>query len=260
MEITERTIATAREKGVERFDDVLLVGGMTITPAIAQTLKERFGLDARLQDPHLAVAKGAALFALMKKVKVSMPGDEADAARPRAPRRRWPTSSGSASSRSRTWRPSTWRRSCRAPSGSRSSTARTPCSRSTRNRAREYISHLLTANTRLPADTGPQTFRTVADNQREVKLEVWEQAGSIASEELEHNTHIGEGILADLPRRPAGAPFQVVFHMTETGLLKVHGWEADSGREVRFEIQIGGLDEAEVQKATAAVARYEVSG
>ena len=78
MEITERTIATAREKGVERFDDVLLVGGMTITPSIAQTLKERFGLDARLQDPHLAVAKGAALFALMKKVKVSMAGDEAD--------------------------------------------------------------------------------------------------------------------------------------------------------------------------------------
>ena len=76
MEITERTIATAREKGVERFDDVLLVGGMTITPAIAQTLKERFGLDARLQDPHLAVAKGAALFALMKKVKVSMPGED----------------------------------------------------------------------------------------------------------------------------------------------------------------------------------------
>ena len=128
------------------------------------------------------------------------------------------------------------------------------------NRAREYISHLLTAKTRLPADTGPQTFLTVTDNQREVKLEVWEQAGSVASEELEHNTHIGEGILADLPRRPAGAPFQVDFHMTETGLLKVHGQEADSGREVRFEIQIGGLDETEVQKATAAVARYEVSG
>ena len=54
-------------------------------------------------------------------------------------------------------------------------------------RAREYISHLLTANTPLPADTGAKTFSTVADNQREVKLEVWEQAGSIASEELEHN-------------------------------------------------------------------------
>ena len=48
--------------------------------------------------------------------------------------------------------------------------------------------------------------------------------------------------------------------MTETGLLQVHGREAGSGREVRFEIQIGGLDEAAVQQAAAAVARYEVSG
>jgi molecular chaperone DnaK len=47
--------------------------------------------------------------------------------------------------------------------------------------------------------------------------------------------------------------------MTETGLLQVHAWEAD-GSDVRFEIQIGGLDEADVERATAAVARYEVSG
>ena len=63
MEITERTIATARDKGVERFDDVLLVGGMTSSPAVARTLKERFGLDAWRRDPNLAVAKGAALYA-----------------------------------------------------------------------------------------------------------------------------------------------------------------------------------------------------
>ena len=128
------------------------------------------------------------------------------------------------------------------------------------DRARDYIVHLLTANTPLPADTGPETFRTVKANQRQVSLEVWEQAGAVASKELEHNTHIGEGVLSDLPARPAGAPFQVVFHMTETGLLQGARPGAESGSEVRFEIQIGGLDEAEVRRATSAVARYEVSG
>ena len=260
MEITERTIATAREKGVERFDDVLLVGGMTITPAIAQTLKERFGLNARLQDPHLAVAKGAALFALMKKVKVSMPGGEADAAPAPGAVQEVADQLGISVEQVENMAAKHVATVVPRAFGLKVVDGKDPIFKIDPNRAREYISHLLTANTRLPADTGPQTFRTVTDNQREVKLEVWEQAGSIASEELEHNTHIGEGILADLPRRPAGAPFQVVFHLTETGLLKVHGWEADSGREVRFEIQIGGLDEAEVQKATAAVARYEVSG
>ena len=259
MQITERTIATAREKGVEQFDDVLLVGGMTITPSIAQTLKERFGLDARLQDPHLAVAKGAALFALMKKVKVSMP-DDGDVGPAPGAAQQLADQLGITLEQVENMVAKQVATVVPRAFGLKVVDRTDPIFKTDPNRAREYISHLLTANTRLPADTGPQTFLTVTDNQREVKLEVWEQAGSVASEELEHNTHIGEGILADLPRRPAGAPFQVDFHMTETGLLKVHGQEADSGREVRFEIQIGGLDETEVQKATAAVARYEVSG
>ena len=259
MEITERTIATAREKGVERFDDVLLVGGMTITPAIAKTLKERFGLDARLQDPHLAVAKGAALYALMKKVKVSMPGE--DGARPDGDAAREVADQlgisveqveNMAAKHVATVVPRAF--------GLKLVDTGDPVFKTDPDRAREYISHLLTANTRLPADTGPQTFATIYDNQRQVKLEVWEQAGSVASEELKHNTHIGEGVLADLPPRPAHAPFEVVFHMTETGLLKVHGYEASSGREVRFEIRIGGMDETKVRQAAAAVARYEVSG
>jgi molecular chaperone DnaK len=259
MEITERTIATARGKGVERFDDALLVGGMTLTPAVAETLKERFGLDARLQDPHLAVAKGAALFALMKKVKVSMPGEGEPDVAPAVAQQvadqlgiSVEQVQSMAAKRVATVVPRAF--------GLKVVDGDDPVFRTNPDRARSYISHMLTANTPLPADAGPSTFRTIVDNQREVRLEVWEQAGSIASEELEHNTHIGEGMLRDLPPRPAGAPFEVVFHMTETGLLTVHGWEAGSGREVRFEIQIGSLDDAEMQQATDAVARYEVSG
>jgi molecular chaperone DnaK len=259
MEITERTIATARQKGVNGFDDVLLVGGMSLMPVIAQTLKERFGLQARLQDPHLSVAKGAALFALMQKVKVSMldegeSSDNLQAAQEVADQLGISLAQVEdlASKRVATVVPRAF--------GIKVIDTRDPVFKTNPDLARQYIAHLLTANTPLPADTGEQTFRTTVDNQREVSLEVWEQAGSVASEELGHNTHIGEGMLTGLPSRPAGSPFQVIFHMTETGLLKVHGREAGSGREVRFEIQIGGLDEAEVRKAASAVARYEVSG
>jgi molecular chaperone DnaK len=259
MEITERTIATARQKGVNGFDDVLLVGGMSLMPVIAETLKERFGLQARLQDPHLSVAKGAALFALMQKVKVSMldegeSSDNLQAAQEVADQLGISLAQVEdlASKRVATVVPRAF--------GIKVIDTRDPVFKTNPDLARQYIAHLLTANTPLPADTGEQTFRTTVDNQREVSLEVWEQAGSVASEELGHNTHIGEGTLTGLPSRPAGSPFQVIFYMTETGLLKVHGREAGSGREVRFEIQIGGLDEAEVRKAASAVARYEVSG
>jgi molecular chaperone DnaK len=259
MEIAERTIATARQKGINGFDDVLLVGGMSLMPVIAQTLKERFGLQARLQDPHLAVAKGAALFALMQKVKVSMldegeSGDNLQAAQEVADQLGISLEQVEdlASKRVATVVPRAF--------GIKVVDSDDPLFRTDPDLARHYIAHLLEANTPLPADTGEQTFRTIADNQQEVRLEVWEQAGSVASGELGHNTHIGEGMLTQLPPRPAGAPFQVIFHMTETGLLKVHGREASSGREVRFEIQIGGLNDAEVREAASAVARYEVSG
>jgi molecular chaperone DnaK len=250
MQITERTIATAREKGVDHFDDVLLVGGMTLAPVIAETLRERFGLEARQHEPHLAVAKGAALFALMRMVKVSPPTDRQAV----ADKLDVPVEQVEAMAR--------WNVATVVPRafGLKVTDTTDPVSKTDPNRARRYIEHLLTANTPLPADTGPETFCTLVDNQTEVKLEVWEQAGAVASKELEHNTHIGEGVLSDLPPKPAGAPFQVTFHMTETGQLNVHGREADSGREVRFEIQIGGLDQAGVEQASQEVARLEVSG
>jgi molecular chaperone DnaK len=259
MDITERTIATAREKGVRAFDDVLLVGGMSTMPVIARTLRERFGLQARLQDPHLAVAKGAALFALMQQVRISLPGEGQSGADPQAAQRVADQLGISVeqvqemvSKRVATVVPRAF--------GIKVVDTRDPVFRTDPDSARRYVAHLLHANTALPADAGPETFRTIQDNQSEVLLEVWEQAGSKESEELEHNTHIGAGSLKDLPPKPAGAPFEVIFHMTEMGLLKVHGKEADSGQEVRFEIQIGRMGETEVRQAAQAVARYEVSG
>jgi tetratricopeptide (TPR) repeat protein/actin-like ATPase involved in cell morphogenesis len=71
IDITERTIATAREKGVDRFDDLLLAGGMTRMPVVAATLHKRLGLNPRLDAPDLAAAKGAALFALAKQLQGS---------------------------------------------------------------------------------------------------------------------------------------------------------------------------------------------
>ena len=62
------------------------------------------------------------------------------------------------------------------------------------------------------------------------------------------------------PRRPAGTPIEVTFFMSETGLLSVHATEPGSGSDVRFDLQIGDLDQAGMAKARESVARYHVSG
>lgn len=259
MEITERTLDTARRAGADRFDDVLLVGGMTLMPVIADTLRERFGLDPRRQDPILAVAKGAALFALMQQVKVRMSDGGAESAGAPDEVQEVANRLGITAEKVRALAEKRVTTVVPRAFGIKVTDSNDPLFRIDPGRARQYIAYLMAANRPLPAEVGPETFLTVTDNQREIVLEVWEQAGAVASEELEHNTRIGEVVLSDLPPRPAGTPFQVTFSMTETGMLQVHGMEADSGLEVRFQVQVGGLSEAQVQEAMSAVARYEVS-
>jgi molecular chaperone DnaK len=235
VRVTERAIAAARRKGVTTFDDVLLVGGMSRFPAVARVLKERFGFDARPHEPELAVAKGAVLFALAR-------------ARLAVPQLRRLAAARVAAVIPRAF-------------GVRGIDGRDPLAVSDPANARQIVVHLLPANTTLPADTGPYTFHTTIDNQRMVGVEVWEQVGPVESEDLAENRKVGEGMLRNLPPRlPARTPVEITFFMAETGLLTVHATEPGSGADLRFDLQIGDLDQAGMEQARQSVARYQVSG
>jgi molecular chaperone DnaK (HSP70) len=251
--VTERTISTARTRGTAQFDDVLLVGGMTRMPAVTKMLNDRFGLDAHRHDPDLAVAKGAALFALLRSIRPDdgQPGDLADVAA-----RTGLTVAeveSLASKRVATVIPRGF--------GVKGIDGRDPLAMTDPINARQIVLHLLPANTPLPADTGPYTLHTVLDNQRMVGIEVWEQTSPVESEDPGDNRKIGEGMLKHMPPGlPARTPIDVTFFMSETGLLTVHAAEPGSGRDLRFDLQIGDLDQAGMEKARKSVARYDVSG
>jgi molecular chaperone DnaK len=252
-DVTERTISTARTRGTAQFDDVLLVGGMTRMPAVTKMLNDRFGLDAHRHDPDLAVAKGAALFALLRSIRPDdgPPGDLADVAA-----RTGLTVAeveSMASKRVATVIPRGF--------GVKGIDGRDPLALTDPVHARQIVLHLLPANTPLPADTGTYTMHTALDNQRMVGIEVWEQTSQVESEDLGDNRKIGEGLLKHMPPGlPARTPIDVTFFMSETGLLTVHAAEPGSGRDLRFDLQIGDLDQAGMEKARKSVARYDVSG
>jgi molecular chaperone DnaK len=254
--VTERTIETARTRGVATFDDVLLVGGMAKMPAVVRVLKERLGLTARQHQPDFAVAKGAALFALTRTIRPAGSGanglrsvqDVAATTGMTIPEVEAIARKRVTTVVSRGF-------------GVMSLDGRDPLALTDPVRARKMIVHLLPANTPLPEDTGPFTFHTVIDNQRMVAIEVWEQAGAMQSEELADNRKIGQGLLTSIPARlPAQTPIEVTFYMSETGLLTVRAVEPNSGRDLKFELQIGDLDKAGMDKARQSVADYEVSG
>jgi molecular chaperone DnaK len=237
VEVLDRAVAAARAAGVTRFDDVLLVGGMSRFPAVARMLRERLGADVRLHEPELAVAKGAALFARSRAARPDgMPAPEVR--RLAAARVTGVVPRGL---------------------GVKGVDGRDPLALTDPLRARQIVLHLLPANTPLPATSGRYTFATAIDNQRMVGIEVWEQTGPEESESLAANRKIGEGMLKHLPAGlPTGTRFDITFSMSVTGVLTVHAVEPNSGRDVQFDLQIGGLDSARLDQARQSVAKYQV--
>lgn len=247
VEITERTIALAKRKGVDHFDDTVLVGGMSKMPAISARLSERLGLAPRHHEPDLAVAKGAALFALLHRARNGITAQVADQLNLSEEQ-----VSSLAAKKVTTVLPRAF--------GVKAVDTRDPLAMTNPMKARQMIAHLLPANTPLPADSGPYPFAVAVNNQRMVEIEVWEQTSPHESDELTDNALVGRGMLRNLPPRPAGSPFDVTFFMSETGKLTVHAEEPTSGAQVRFDLQIGGMDQAAVDKARAGIARHDVRG
>jgi len=269
LTITERTVKAAQERGVTEFDDVLLVGGMTRMPAVTTALRDRFGFAPHLHEPDLAVAKGAALFALVRQVKNVLATEEEpeqeDLPAPvngDVPRQRIEEVGhrlGMTADQVERLADKTITSVSPRAFGVKTIDSSDPVFTRDPDAARNYISHLLTANTPLPA-TVEDGYATVWPDQEEVFIEVWEQAGSVASEEMEHNVPIGEAMLSGLPAGPAGTPLRVEFQLSETGLLSVRAWEPESGKRVEFDIRVGGMSEEGVEQARNAVGMIRTSG
>jgi molecular chaperone DnaK len=270
VEVIDRTVVTARTKGVTHFDDVLLVGGMSWFPAVPRALRDRLGVDPERHEPELAVTKGAARYARALRARSADPirsasGSASTARAVSSPEPAPAAAPGSASAA--TDAASGLRRLAAAriagvvprAFGILGIDGSDPVALTDPMRARRMVVHLLLANTELPADTGPYSFATSIDNQRMVEVEVWEQAGQELSDDLAANRRVGRGMLRNLPARlPARSPIEVTFFMSETGRLTVHAKEQQSGSDVRFELQIGDFDSSRIRQARQTVADYEV--
>ncbi|MFD0203674.1 MULTISPECIES: Hsp70 family protein [Saccharothrix] len=240
MDITERTLALAADRGVTHYDQVLLVGGSTRMPAVAEALRTRFGFDPKVHEPDLAVAKGAALFALVESLRVRLTDDSevdlvareldvsAEAVRSMAGRKVGIVT------------PRAFGVAVLDPDDP--------------DKAKRLVSHLLVANTPLPAVVTKQ-YLTSFPNQQAIDIEIWEQAGAIASESLEHNNQIGGARIDRLPPLEEGSPVDVTFRMDESGMLNVLAKEIRTGKEATTDITIGDLSEQQISAAQAMVAR-----
>ncbi|MFE0145841.1 Hsp70 family protein [Nonomuraea sp. NPDC059007] len=236
---TEETIAVARDRGVPELDEIVLVGGMTRMPAIRARLEKLLGKPPRRHEPDLAVVRGAAMFAKLGQTEQRpgrLPGSTPQTEKLRSQQVTTVLPRGV---------------------GVKVPDINDPRMRTNPLQARQYVVHLIPAGTPLPADSGPVTFQTWGENQPGVEIEIWEQTSRETSEELADNALVGRGKLLNLHKLPQGSPIEVTLFVNERGLLTVRAVEPASGRQVTFELRVGGMNQNDVDRARQSVARHD---
>ncbi|HKS48324.1 MAG TPA: Hsp70 family protein [Amycolatopsis sp.] len=265
IEIVQRTLDTLREKDPQAtVDDVLLVGGSTSMPAVAQRLKAEFGWEPRLHDPHLAVARGAALYALGRVVH-----KEQQEAREQA------TSAAEAESAA-----ADVVEQVAARHGISENTLR-QIAKETRNvlpkafgvklqdtsaadwqnhPEKFYVAHLVHANDPLPTGARELTAATVVAGQRQVEIELYEQSGAKAGKELAENKPLtdGAGLIDGLPPLPVGSPIHIEMRVDDEGLLTVDATEPSTGKTLNIQVRVSVLSEEQLAQATDRVSALTV--
>ena len=245
VDITRRALDVAAKRGVKDLDDVVLVGGSTKMPAVITRLRKELGIEPKLHDPDLAVAKGAALYAFEETYRrLLAKGDEGRRQAERLARQAGLSASDEEAIAKRQIRTVAARGFgvlCYSP-----------------ERDTEHVVHLIHSNDPLPVDA-TRTFYTVYDDQGEVGVQVMEQAGSVESERPEDNTLIASGPVGIPPGKPAGWPIDVHFHLDSSGLLHVTATEQSDQRRLDLQIQVGGMSEDDVARSRSALSQVRVN-
>jgi molecular chaperone DnaK (HSP70) len=236
-EIIERVLASARSAGAGAIDDVIMVGGSSRIPVLAERLTAMLGVIPRLVEPDLAVAKGAALRAhqiLATPQLTALTRSTKSAAAAEAGRISTVASRGLGILVEDSY----------DSSGERS-----------------FVEHLVQANTPLPVIRTEERFGTILNHQESVRIQVYEQAGPLPSPEVAHNRRVLDGELTKLGPLPAGSVIRITVKIAIDGRLTVMAHEPVSGRELTLEAFVEGVvDSVETERLARVVGMTTVRG
>jgi molecular chaperone DnaK (HSP70) len=257
IEFTRETVEKAKGLGVEGIDRVLLVGGSSFMPAVAEQLAANFdGWTPELQDANQAVAKGAALLGFQAELRAKLDeeaaasGADATAAEVE---QKVAEEMGVARDTLQRIRDTAVTNVCSRGFGIK--LLREGMNPGTEDPAHFLIDHLIGPNTPLPVEPVERTYGTIVANQDHVRVELWEQAGSELSEQLAHNEEIGQGVIPLPGTDPAGEPIAVSLTMEANGTLKAHASHR-GGTTLDFEVEAKDaiLSEEEINASAERVA------
>ncbi|MBL7258033.1 Hsp70 family protein [Paractinoplanes lichenicola] len=265
IEYTGRTLEKLGGKlGVDdpaaAVDEVLLVGGSSKMPAVARRLVEKWGWSPRLHDPDLAVAKGAARFAVSRalwdweRAGEERPTEEQQQERVKELARISDVDEEALAAMANKQIVNVLPKAF----GVKLRDTSAPDWRSQPDR--HYIEHMVHADEQLPSGVRRLDAQTVEEGQTAVHIEIYEQAGSTEGPELSANKAVdhGEGTITGLPPLPRRSPIEIDMQINEQGDLKLEAVEPKSGEKLTINVRVSVLSEEEVREATELVAGITV--
>ncbi|MBA3908231.1 MAG: Hsp70 family protein [Pseudonocardiales bacterium] len=254
LDLTRACLDEAARRGVPAVNRVLLVGGSSRMPAVADMLRRELQLDPQLHNPDLAVARGAAIYGekteLSRMVTADLrsrgllrDGDPLDDAVP-------------------VDLDSACRRVAEAFGAELAQVRRaveirvdTVVSRGfgvlavNAQLGRLEVTWLVHRNDRLPIRTS-RSFGTVRDDQRVIEVTVVEQQGQAESARAQDAKVLIAGEITGIPPGyEGGSEVRVTFEMGFDGVLHVTAFHVDAGLPLVLTATTGAtLSQAEVAR------------
>jgi molecular chaperone DnaK len=266
---TLAVIARARDKGYEKIDTLLLVGGSTYMPQVMGRIQAELpDIPVKRTDPNQIVAKGAALFGYRCQLnqeidirvseRLSKDGgvpesEDAEGAMREQVQREVASEHGMALPGLKKLVDTEIINVSSKSFGIKVLNAN----------AREVVTNLVFVDDKVP-QTITRAFPTAYDNQDSVVLEVYENydrtPGAMLDPEGDGLKLLGDTELTFLRALPKGSPIEVTFELTPDGLLRVHGLDKTTSQEIQAQFETESILSAEaVAEAKSRALAIDVS-
>jgi len=248
--LTHEMLEQAKEKGYKKFDEIILVGGSTRMPRVAERIQQEFSLNPKLFEPDEAVAKGAAIYGwklslndgLIKRIakKTSKSIDEIYDSFESTPEEVLKEAVQEMADDT----------GCALPALERSMVnIKDVASKSfgvvVRNRDNEeLIFNLIRRNTTIPVDT-KKTFYTAVDNQKTVLIRIMENETTEKTLPAQNAIEIGTAVLHLPSGLPVDLPIEISFKLNNEGRLQITAVESSASRSVEVAVETRAVIQGE---------------
>jgi len=240
VSLTRSVLAAANAKGCTKFDQLILVGGSSRMPQVAQRLRNEFSVEPILFEPDEAVAKGAAILGnniylqslvkskLKTKLTVATQEDLRNAAKQVADEYQLPVSTVTSSMR-------------RAKNvTSKTFGIMVLDGYDEENRPLLSVSNLIYRNTPIPTECTEQ-YATIAAKQQIVVVELVENSCDAPAPgspfapvvDVDQTTTLWNGELPIQPDLPIYSPIDVTFRVDVNGRLFIIAYDPASGGKIQ---------------------------